>query len=197
MIKMDYYKKVKKFNKRKDYQKDVETARFFLEYCFSHFHSKKIYMIGTGLGGDLEIIKKTKGLNIIGIEPRSNFYKQASNRYKKFHGKLLKIDLGQFVKTHSNLSGIFVFMHSFNHIPTTELKLFSKIIKNSYIIIINPNPTIEKLTGKTDDTVISYLDSKKIQKILNSTILFDFFYNPVKIKRKDIFLREAILLKRN
>ena len=54
---------------------------------------------------------------------------------------------------------------------------------------------IERIAGKTDKTVISYLNSKQIQKLLDSEIVFDIFYNYVKIKKKEICLREAILLK--
>ena len=65
------------------------------------------------------------------------------------------------------------------------------------IIIINPNPQIERVVGKTDNTVISYLNSKQIQKLLNAKIIFNFFYNSVKIKNENIFLREIIVLKKN
>ena len=64
-------------------------------------------------------------------------------------------------------------------------------------IIINPNPEIEKIVGKTDQTVISYLKAKEIETLLKSEIVFDFFYNKKKIKTKEIFLREIIIFKTN
>ncbi len=53
MVNIDnYIHKVKEFNQRKDYQKDVSTAKLFLEYCLTIKKLKNIYFIGTGLGGD-------------------------------------------------------------------------------------------------------------------------------------------------
>ncbi len=105
------------------------------------------------------------------------------------------MNLGEFAKISNSLSGIFLFIHSINHIPKSQINAFQKAIKNSYIIIVNPNPEIERIVGKVDKTVISYLDSKRIQKLLDSEIIFDFFYNLIKVKGKDIFLREALVLK--
>jgi len=190
-----YIDKVKKFNKREDYLIDINTARLFLEYCLMSSKTKKIYIIGTGLGGDTKIIKNLKNYKIIGIESRETFQKEASRVYKKFGGELIKKDLGEFMKLSNKLSGIFIFIHSINHIPKKQISLLQKSIKNSFIIIINPNPEIENIVGKTDQSVISYLDSKQIQKLLKSKIVFNFFYNPVKIKGKKILLREAIILK--
>jgi len=193
---MDYYiDKVKDFNKRADYTKDINTAKLFLKFCMSLTKSRKIFIIGTGLGGDYKIIKYVKNFKIIAIEPRHTFYEYALKEYKKSGAKLLKMDLGEFAKISKSLSGIFLFIHSINHIPKNQISVFQKAIKNSYIIIVNPNSEIEKIVGKVDKTVISYLDSKKIQKLLNSEIIFDFFYNLVKIKGKNIFLREALVLK--
>lgn len=55
---------------------------------------------------------------------------------------------------------------------------------------------IEKIKGKTDKTAIRYLDSEKISKMLNSQIIFDFFYNPKPVKYQRIPIREALLLKK-
>jgi len=68
------------------------------------------------------------------------------------------------MKLSNKLSGIFIFIHSINHIPKKQISLLQKSIKNSFIIIINPNPEIENIVGKTDSSVISYLNSKQIQK---------------------------------
>lgn len=191
----DYIIKVKKFNKREDYLKDITSAQMLLEYCLSLTSFKEIFIIGTALGEDVNIIKNFKRFKITGIEPRQTFQEYSSKVYKKIGGKLLKMDLGEFVRTSKKVSGIFLFIHSINHIPKKQISLLQKSIKNSYIIIVNPNPKIEKIVGKTDQTVISYLSSKQIQKLLNCEIVFDFFYNLVKIKENKIFLREAILLK--
>jgi hypothetical protein len=191
----DYVIKVKKFNQREDYLKDIKASQLLLEYCMSLTSSKEIFIVGTGLGGDVNIIKNSKRFKITGIEPRQTFQEYSSKIYKKIGGKLLKMDLGEFVRTSKKISGIFLFVHSINHIPKKQISLLQKSIKNSYIIIVNPNPEIEKIVGKTDQTVISYLSSKQIQKLLNCEIVFDFFYNLVKIKENEIFLREAILLK--
>ena len=44
MINLDnYIDKVKKFNDREDYLKDIKTAKFFLENYLSNVKSKKIY----------------------------------------------------------------------------------------------------------------------------------------------------------
>ena len=192
---MSYYEKLKKFNNRKDYAIDTNIAKLFLSYCLSKSHHKKIFIVGTGLGADYKITTNFKDLKIIGIEPRLSFQEVTSKTYSKFGGKLLPLNLGEFVKISKNLSGVFLFIHSINHIPKNQLDIFRKRIKNSYIIVINPNSIIEKIVGKTDKTVISYLDSKKIKQILNCEIIFDFFYNPKKLKKSKIFLREALLLK--
>lgn len=193
---MDYYiDKVKDFNKRTDYTKDISTAKLFLEFCMPLIKSKKIFIIGTGLGGDYKIIKDVKKFKIIGIEPRQTFQEYALKEYKRSGATLLKMDLGEFSKISKDLSGIFLFIHSINHIPKNQIIALQKIIKNSYIIVINPNPKIERIVGKVDKTVISYLDSKKIQKLFNCEIIFNFYYNSKKIKGKDILLREALVLK--
>jgi hypothetical protein len=198
MINLDnYIDKVKKFNDREDYLKDIKTAKFFLENYLSNVKSKKIYFIGTGLGGDSKIIQGIKNPKVIGVEPRDTFQEQATKVYNNFGGKLMKMDLGEFSKINSKLSGIFLFIHSINHISKNQLMYFQKIVKNSFIIIINPNPEIEKIVGKTDQTVISYLKAKEIETLLKSEIVFDFFYNKKKIKTKEIFLREIIIFKTN
>lgn len=191
---MSYYEKVKTFNQREDYKHDVNIAKLLLTFCISFKH--KIFIIGTGLGGDLKILNDFKDIKIVGIEPRPEFHFQVESTYKKFGGRILKMDLEQFVKKSKKMSGIFLFVHSINHIPENQIKLFAKYLQqNSFIVIINPNPQIGKIIGKTDKTVIAYLNSKRIQKLLNCDILFDFFYNPIKIKGNEVFLREAILLK--
>jgi hypothetical protein len=190
-----YYKKIEKFNSRTDYNEDIKHANLLLNYCILNSKKRNIFFIGTGLGGDIEIVRGLKNLEITGIEPRKSFQEEVEKVYKKINGKLLKMNLGEFTKTSKSLSGIFFFIHSINHIPKNQINLFQKAIKNSYIIIINPNPEIEKVVGKVDNTVISYLDSKIIQKSLNCKIIFDYFYNLVELRKKDIFLREAIVLK--
>lgn len=195
---MDYYlDKVKKFNQRIDYKIDVNIAKLLVNSILSQNRSKKIFVVGTGLGGDTKIVKNLNEFEIIGIEPRKSFQTNAKKIYDKFGGKLEKCSLGDFVKTSKKLSGIFLFVHSINHIPINELEEISRVIKQSYVIIINPNTELEKIAGKTDETVISYLNSKDINKILGGKIIFDFFYNQIIINEKSIFLREAILLKIN
>jgi len=192
----DYCSKVKQFNAREDYLYDLGAAKLFLDYCLTLTNVKKIFIIGTGLGGEVKIVKDLKKMSVIGIEPRHTFYKEALKTYQKFGGRILNLTLGDFVKKFQpELAGIFLFMHTINHIPRNQLHMLKKSIKNSYIIIINPNPEIEKTVGKTDKTVISYLNCDKIKKMLKCKTIFDFFYHSVKLKRKKIFLREAILLK--
>ena len=193
----NYIDKVKKFNKKIDYTRDINTARLVLEYCIPLVKSKKIFFVGTGLGGDSKIVKNIRDFEIIGIEPRETFQEHATKQYNKIGAKLYKKNLGDFVKIFKKLSGIIFFIHSINHISKNQILAFEKITKKSYIIIINPNPQIERVVGKTDNTVISYLNSKQIQKLLNAEIVFDFFYNSVKIKNENIFLREIIVLKKN
>jgi len=191
-----YFNKVKKFNTRKDYQFDVDTASLFFEYCLSNKKLKELFIVGTGLGADVPMIKKLKTVQITGIEPRSIFYEKALKIYQKINGKLLNMTLGDFVKnSHGSLHGVFLFMHTINHIPRIELKRLKERIKDSFVIVINPNPEIRRIVGKTDKTVISYLTCNNILKIFNCNLVFDFFYHPTKLKGKKIFLREAILLK--
>lgn len=191
---LDYYEKVKNFNKRSDYVYDINIGRLLLSYALDH-KIKNITIVGTGLGKDAEIIKDVNNKKIIGIEPRTEFQKESYLRYQKFRGKLHKMNLGEFVNSQKRLSGIFLFVHSINHIPKKQLEAFGNSLQaNSKIIIINPNPDIGKIVGKLDNTVISYLDSKRIQKILKCNIIFDFFYHQVDLKGHKMFLREAILL---
>ena len=193
----NYIDKDKKINKKIDYTRDINTARLVLEYCIPLVKSKRIFFVGTGLGGDSKIVKNIRDFEIIGIEPRETFQKYATKQYNKIGSKVYKKNLGDFVKRFKKLSGIFFFIHSINHISKNQILAFEKITKKSYIIIINPNPQIERVVGKTDNTVISYLNSKQIQKLLNAEIIFNFFYNSVKIKNENIFLREIIVLKKN
>ena len=193
-----YLMKVKKFNERSNYIYDIDTVKLFLDYYFNIFPTKKIFVIGTGLGGDIKKINMLKGKKLIGIEPRIIFYENAKKIYQNLNGQIFNLSLGDWIsKSKSKLSGIFLFMHSINHIPQNEIKIFKQSIKNSYILIINPNPEIGKIMGKTDKTVYSYLDKNNLEKILNSTTIFDFYYHPIMLKRKRILLREAILLKTN
>ena len=193
---MDYYGKVKQFNLRKDYLTDVKVAKLLVDYCLTSSIIKRIFIIGTGLGADIDIIKDKKMVQLTGIEPRITFYEEAFKEYRRRGGKLLNMTLGEFVnKSRRRLSGIFLFVHSINHIPRYELKLLRKLMRNSFVIIINPNPELERIVGKTDKTVISYLTCSKIERILNCSTIFDFFYHPVKIKGKEVSLREAILLR--
>jgi len=95
---MDYYiDKVIDFNKRIDYAKDVNTAQLFLEFCMPLIKSKKIFIVGAGLGGDSKIIKDVKNFKISGIEPRQTFQEHASREYKKIGAKLLKMNLGELI----------------------------------------------------------------------------------------------------
>ena len=167
----NYIDKVKKFNKKIDYTRDINTARLVLEYCIPLVKSKKIFFVGTGLGGDSKIVKNIRDFEIIGIEPRETFQEHATKQYNKIGAKLYKKNLGDFVKIFKKLSGIIFFIHSINHISKNQILAFEKITKKSYIIIINPNPQIERVVGKTDNTVISYLNSKQIQKLLNFFII--------------------------
>jgi len=189
-----YYEKIKKFNSKKNYEDDIKSAKLLLQYCIDNSKKKKVFFIGTGLGGDIKIVKGIKNIEVTGVEPRETFQDSAEKVYKKIGGKLLKMNLGQFSKT-KKLSGIFMFIHSINHITKKELEQLQKACVNSYFIIINPNPEIEKVIGKTDDTVISYLKMNDIKKILKTTMIFDYFYSPIQIKKREIFLREIILLK--
>lgn len=193
---MNYYKKVKLFNERKDYKNDVNTARLLLDFCGKN--ADKIFFVGTGLGRDTEIITKLKGKTIVGIEPRRSFHSDSEKKYREFNGILHKTNLGRFIKIQKKISGIVLFIHSFNHIPSNQIKLLARSLqKNTYIIIINPNPEIESIFGKTDKTVIKYWEANKIKKILKCKIIFDFFYHPIKLKNGKIFIREALLLWRN
>ena len=85
-----YYEKVKKFNLRVDYEYDVKSANLLLNYCISNSNKKKIFFIGTGIGGDIKIVKGIKNMQIKGIEPRISFQSEAEKIYKKQGGKLLR-----------------------------------------------------------------------------------------------------------
>ena len=49
-----YYEKVKNWNLRDDYKKDLDVISLFTNYCLSKNVSKDLYMIGTGLGADID-----------------------------------------------------------------------------------------------------------------------------------------------
>lgn len=190
-----YFDKVQKFNKREDYRDDINIAKLLLKNCLESLKNREIFVIGTGLGGDSAILQDITDCKITGIEPRESFQEEVSKIYKKKNWKFIKCDLGEFVKLSESRSGIFLFIHSINHIPKKQIESLKKVIKKSFIIIINPNPEIEKIFGKTDNTVISYLNSKQIKKLFSSEIVFDLFYHQILIKNKNILLREAIVLK--
>ncbi|PBO85638.1 MAG: hypothetical protein COA77_03420 [Thaumarchaeota archaeon] len=195
---MDHYiEKVKKFNQKDNYHLDIETGKLLIKYCLTS-KQKIFYVIGTGLGEDIEIVKSFKNVKIIGIEPRITFQEFAEKKYSKFGFKLIKQDLGEFTSSYSHkIYGIFLFIHSLNHIPHAQIKSLEKIMKkDSYILVINPNPLIEQIKGKTDKTAFHYLNSKKISNLLKSEIIFDFFYNPKPVRGQRIPIREAILLKK-
>jgi hypothetical protein len=191
-----YYEKVKNWNLRVDYKKDIETISLLTNYCLSKLNSTDLYFIGTGLGADIDsIVKSLKLKSIIGIEPLTNFYDSALSKYENIGAKLLNCSLGELSQKSTELSGIFIFSHSINHIPEEELKQFQKILKKSYIIIINPNPEFPKRFWWTDDTILDYFSGNDIANLLNCESIFDFFYNLVDIKGKKIFVRNAVLLK--
>lgn len=193
-----YLIKIKKFNERSDYIYDINTVKLFLDYCFNIFPTKKIFVVGTGLGGDIKKINLSKDKKVIGIEPRIIFYNNAKKVYHELNGEIFNLSLGEWIlKSKNKLTGIFLFIHSINHIPHNEIEIFKQSIKKSYILIIIPNPEIGKIMGKTDKTVYSYLNKIKLEKMLNSTAVYDFYYHPIMLKRKRIMLREAILLKTN
>ena len=193
-----YFEKVKNWNLRKDYQKDLDMISLLTNYCLSQDVSKDLHLIGTGLGSDIDSITKYKKLNsIVGIEPIKKFYENARPKYQQLGASILNFSLGEFASKNKELSGIFVFSHSINHINNDELKKFKKILKKSFLIIINPNPEFPKRFGKSDDTVIYYLSSNEIARLLNCKIIFDFFYNLVDIKGETIFVRNAIVLQTN
>ena len=103
--------------------------------------NEDIFIIGTGLGADLESLSKFTPLNsIVGIEPIPEFYKTALEKYEKFQAKLFNVNLKTFSLENNNLSGVFIFSHSINHISKEELLEFANSIKKSYIVISNPNP---------------------------------------------------------
>ena len=152
-------------------------------------------MIGTGLGSDIDSITKYKKLNsIIGIEPIEKFYQNALPKYHQLGASLLNITLEELSSKNQELSGIFVFCHSINHINEAELKKFKKSLKKSFLIIINPNPEFPKRFWWTDDTIIDYFSGNDIETLLNCELIFDFFYNLVDIKGEKIFVRNAVLL---
>jgi hypothetical protein len=191
-----YYKKVENWNLRIDYKKDIDTISLLTNYCLSKVISTNLYFIGTGLGADIDsIVESTKLKSIIGIEPLKDFFENALPKYQKIGATLLNCSLGQLSQNNTELSGIFIFSHSINHITKDELKQFQKILKKSLIIIINPNPEFPKRFWWTDDTILDYFSGNDVANLLNCESIFDFFYNLVDIKGETIFVRNAVLLK--
>ena len=191
-----YYEKVKNWNLRVDYKKDIETISLLTNYCISKINSTDLYFVGTGLGADIDSIVKSKKLkSITGIEPLKNFFDIALPKYEKIGATLLNCSLAQLSQKNTDLSGIFIFSHSINHITEDELKQFQKILKKSLIVIINPNPEFPKRFWWTDDTILNYFSGNDIATLLNCELIFDFFYNLVDIKGEKIFVRNAVLLK--
>ena len=58
-----YFEKVKNWNLREDYQKDLDVISLLTNYCLSQNVNKDLYLIGTGLGSDIDSITKYKKLN--------------------------------------------------------------------------------------------------------------------------------------
>ena len=54
-----YYEKVKNWNLRVDYKKDIDTISLLTNYCLSKVNSTDLYFIGTGLGADIDSLVKT------------------------------------------------------------------------------------------------------------------------------------------
>ena len=191
-----YFDKVNQWNQRSDYKNDLQVISLLTNYSLSNAVQKDIFIIGTGLGADLESLSKFSPLNsIVGIEPITEFYKTALEKYEKFQAKLFNVNLKTFSLENNNLSGVFIFSHSINHISKEELSEFAKSIKKSYIVISNPNPEFPKRFWWTDDTILHYLSGDEIANILNCEKIFDFFYNLVEINNETIFVRNAIVLK--
>jgi len=191
-----YYEKVKNWNLREDYKKDLDVISLFTNYCLSKNISKDLYMIGTGLGADIgSIIKFTKLKSITGIEPITSFFESASPKYKNLNAKIFNLKLGEFVSKNDTLSGIFIFSHSINHIPDDELLEFKKSLRKSFLIILNPNPEFPKRFWWTDETILRYFSGDEISQLLNCEKVYDFFYNFVEIENKTIFVRNAVVLK--
>ena len=118
-----YFEKVKNWNLREDYQKDLDVISLLTNYCLSQNVNKDLYLIGTGLGSDIDSITKYKKLNsIIGIEPIEKFYENALPKYQQLGASLLNITLEELSSKNHELSGIFVFSHSINHINEAELR---------------------------------------------------------------------------
>lgn len=195
MDESSYFEKVKNWNLREDYKKDLDVINLLTHYSLSQKVNNDLYLIGTGLGADIDsILDFNKITSITGIEPIKKFYDNATEKYKKFGAKILNLKLGEFMSQNNN-SGIFIFSHSINHIPKEELLKFRNSLKKSFLVIINPNPEFPKRFWWTDDTILYYLSGDKIAELLNCEKIFDFFYNLVEIKNETIFLRNAIVLK--
>lgn len=191
-----YFEKVKNWNLRKDYSNDLEVIKLLVQYCLNLSETKDVFIIGTGLGSDLESIKNIPNVkSITGIEPIASFYQEALERYNSSGAKVLNLDLKKFTSLNRELSGVFIFSHSINHIKKEELLEFKKAIKKSFIIISNPNPDFPKRFWWTDETILYYLSGDEIAEILDCEKIFDFFYNLVEIKGETIFVRNAIALK--
>lgn len=191
----EYYQKVRNWNSRSDYLKDLDVIKLFTTYCSAN-EVTNVFLIGTGLGADVESIKNIPNVkSIVGIEPIKKFYNEASTKYNAIGAKLLNMTLGMFAASNNKLSGTFIFSHSINHIQKDELLSFKKTLKKSFIVVINPNPEFPKRFWWTDETILSYLSGDEIATILDCEKIFDLFYNLVEIKGQTIFVRNAILLK--
>ena len=192
----EYYQKVRNWNSRTDYLKDLDVIKLLTTYCSTAYETANVFLIGTGLGADIESIKNLPNIrSVVGVEPIEKFYNEASEKYNKIGAKILNMTLDMFAASNDELSGIFIFSHSINHIPKDELLSFKKTLKKSFILVINPNPEFPKRFWWTDETILSYLSGEEIANILGCEKIFDFFYNLVEIKDQTIFVRNAILLK--
>jgi len=154
-----YVDKVEKWNNSKWYRLNMEVGRIALNDILVRMN--KVYIIGTGMGADLEMLDEWTGLDIIGIEPRKTFQSIAQEEYTKRGQILLRCSCGDFAAVNKNLEGIFVFNHSINHIPLDELEEFRKSIKSGHIMVITPMP--KKI--KSDDTIIQYHTVKDLERI--------------------------------
>jgi len=155
----EYINKVKEWNSRSWYKLNMEEGR--MEFNDILARRNRVYIIGTGLGADLQMLDEYTELDVIGIEPRESFQSIAQKKYDKRAQFLFKGSCGDFAALNKNLEGIFIFNHSINHIPLEELKEFRKSIKNGHIMVFSPKPV--KVKG--DDTIIEYRTVKDLERI--------------------------------
>ena len=84
-----YYEKVKNWNSRIDYKKDIDMISLLTNYCLSKVNSTDLYFIGTGLGADIDsIVISIKLKSITGIEPLKIFFDNALAKYEKIGATL-------------------------------------------------------------------------------------------------------------